>query len=174
MKKLIYALGMMSGLAFSACSKTDITDKIVNKIDLNYLDQASISNTAEVDAGTLAATKATNLEVKKFAQFMVMEHTMAQSVLKDVGVRIGRVIKDTIDPAHVALKMRLLNLPAGRIFDSVYIHSQVTDHDVTIMNFRMEQTNGLNKHVINYANTFWPHIVMHRESADSIANAYFK
>jgi putative membrane protein len=175
MKKLAYAICIIAGTIITGCTKPDTKpDTELNKIDMAFLLQASISNTAEIDAGTLASTKATNAEVKKYAQFMVLEHNKAQMELKNVGNRVGLAVRDTLDPAHRALKTALTNAPAGKTFDSLYINSQVVDHDLTIINFRMEQLSGLNKEVKNYANTYLPHIQMHRESADSIARAYFR
>src|SRR4051794_26966026 len=113
MRKVIYAASMLTVIVLTSCSKT-ITNTELNKIDLVFLPQASISNTAEIDAGTLASTKATNAEVKKFAQMMVMEHTMAQTNLKNWGTSVGIPVKDTLDPLHQELKMQLMSLPAGR------------------------------------------------------------
>jgi putative membrane protein len=171
MKKLVYAICLIAATVITGCTKPDTE---LNKIDMTFLLQASISNTAEISAGTLASTKATNAEVKKFGQFMVLEHNMAQMDLKNVGSRVGMTVRDTLDPAHMALNTALMNAPAGRVFDSLYINSQVLDHDLTIASFKMEQLSGINREVKKYANTYLPHIQMHRESADSIARAYFK
>jgi putative membrane protein len=67
-----------------------------------------------------------------------------------------------------------MSTPAGRAFDSIYIHSQVADHDMTIANFQTEQNNGSHRDVQDYANRYLPHIQMHRQSADSISRAFFR
>jgi putative membrane protein len=171
MKKGKYSAGLLALLVFAACSKSN-TD--LNTTDRTFTMQASVSNSAEVDAGTLAATKATNAQVKKFAQFMVTEHTMAQADLKNLGTSVGIAVKDTIDPLHLNLRTQLANAPVGHVFDSIYIYSQVTDHDMTIANFQTEQSSGSHQDVQNYANNYLPHIQMHRQSADSISRAFFK
>ncbi|GEO08369.1 hypothetical protein SAE01_08650 [Segetibacter aerophilus] len=112
--------------------------------------------------------------MKKFAQFMVAEHTLAQTDLKNLGTSVGIAVKDTIDPPHVALKSLLVSTPAGRAFDSIYIYSQVADHDATIANFQTEQSNGSHRDVVSYANNYLPHIQMHRQSADSISRGFFR
>jgi len=104
---------------------------------------------------------------------MMTEHQKAQTDLKNLGTSVGNAVKDTIDPAHVALATQL-NTLSGRAFDSVYIYSQVADHDVTIANFDNEQRNGRHKDVKSFADNYRPHIEMHRQRADSIARAFFK
>jgi putative membrane protein len=162
---------LVVGLALSSCDKDNEKQKL-NDTDQDFMKKASISNTAEVSAGTLAATKATNARVKAFAQHMIMEHTTAQNDLKNVGNKVGYPVKDTIDPEHVAIAA-LLNTLSGRAFDSAYIHSQVADHDKTIGFFQNEINNGRHMDVKNYASSKLPNIQMHRTQADSIAKAFF-
>ena len=98
---------------------------------------------------------------------------MAQTDLKNLGASVGYPVKDTIDPAHVAMAAQL-NALSGRAFDSTYMYGQVADHRTTVSFFQTEQSNGRHSDVLNYANTYLPHIQMHLQSADSIANAFFK
>jgi putative membrane protein len=171
MKKVVYATALLALVVLNACSKDD---NEVNDIDRTFTMQASLSNTVEVNAGTLAAQKATNAQVKQFAQNMIMEHQMAQADLKTLGANVGISIRDTVDPAHAAIMTQLTTMPAGRAFDSMYIHTQVADHTMTVANFQAEQNNGSHVDVKNYANTYLPHIQLHLQSADSIATAFFK
>ncbi|WP_170234072.1 hypothetical protein [Segetibacter aerophilus] len=53
MKKAIYTAFLLTGVVLG-CSKSDTE---LNNTDRTFAMQASISNSAEVDAGTLAATK---------------------------------------------------------------------------------------------------------------------
>lgn len=171
MKKVMYGAVLMTCIILTSCSKTN---NEVNATDRTFTMQASLSNTVEVNAGTLASAKATNAKVKQFAQFMVMEHQLAQTDLRNLGTNVGIAIRDTVDPAHATIMTPLMSMPAGRAFDSMYIYSQVADHDMTITNFKLEQTSGSHADVQNYANVYLPHIQMHRQSADSIATAFFK
>jgi putative membrane protein len=169
-KNLMLSGCILATVAFVSCDKND--DEDLNNTDRDYMMRASISNTAEVSAGTVAAGKATNPAVKAFAQFMMTEHTMAQTDLKNLGTNVGFTVRDTIDPAHVAI-MTQLNSMSGRAFDSAYIHTQVADHQMTIANFQMELNSGQHRDVRDYANRYLPHIQMHLARADSIARAYF-
>ena len=165
-KQLLVTGALVFGLL--SCSKTNENDVIAS--DQTFMTQAALSNSAEIDAGTLASTNASSAEVKAFGLMMVTEHTTAQNDLKTVGTKIGLTVKDTIDPAHVALKQKLMSL-SGRAFDSVYIMSQIADHQVTLANYITEINSGNNINVLNYANNYRPHIAMHYNTADSIAKA---
>jgi len=169
---LMLSTCLLAGLAFSSCDKDDDDNKL-NDTDQTYMTKTSISNSAEISAGTLASNKATNARVKAFAQHMIMEHTTAQNDLKTLGTAVGYPVKDTIDPEHVAIAA-MLNSLSGRAFDSAYMHTQVADHDKTIAVFQTELSSGRHMDVKNYASTNLPHIQMHRTQADSIATAFFK
>lgn len=170
----MYAACVFSGLMLASCSKTSESNTDLNATDENFALQTSQSNSAEITIGSLAAGKATNLQVKNFAQFMITEHQMAQTDLKNMAASVGILVRDSIDAAHMALANQLSAIPSGRAFDSAYIYSQVADHDMTIANFQTEINNGNHRDVKNYANIYLPHIQMHRQSADSIATAFFK
>ncbi len=161
---------LLSGLAIASCRKSE--NKTLNDADKDFLLKTSVGNTAEIDAATLATEKATNVAVRNFAQHMLMEHGMAQTDLKNVAASVGFPVKDSLDPAHIAIKAQLASLN-GRRFDSAYMYVQVTDHQTTVANFNAELSNGQHKDVKNYASTYLPHIQMHLQSADSIAKAYF-
>ncbi len=161
---------ILSGVAIASCTKSN--NNILNDTDRTFMLKASASNTAEIDAATLASYKATNTAVRAFAQHMIMEHSMAQTDLKTLSNNVGFPVKDSLDPAHIAIKALLASLN-GRQYDSAYIYIQVVDHQAAVANFQNELSNGQHMDVKNYANTYLPHIQMHLQSADSIANAYF-
>ena len=170
LKQLVFTGCLFAGLAIASCSKSD--NKNLNNTDMDFLLKTSAGNTAEIDAATLASYKATNVAVRNFAQHMLMEHGMAQTDLKNVAASVGFPVKDSLDPAHIAIKAQLESLN-GRQYDSAYIYVQVTDHQTTIANFNTELSNGQHKDVKNYASNYLPHIQMHLQSADSISKAYF-
>jgi putative membrane protein len=168
MKKIFFA-GTLALAVLSSCDKDD-NDNDVNSTDQTFVTQVAIGNKAEIMAGQLAATKGSNAGVKRFGQLMVTEHGQAQTDLQNVASGVGITLADTIDAEHQALMARLNSL-TGYSFDTAYINSQVKDHQKTINIFGMEISNGNNSSVRNYANTYLPHIQMHLQKADSLANA---
>lgn len=171
---VVFAACMAAAVFMVSCDKDE--DENTNEVsnnDRTFMQQASVSNTAEVGTGSLAVSKATNAAVKAFAQAMVAEHTKAQTDLKAVGTTVGVQVKDSIDPMHATLASQLSAL-SGRAFDSAYIYSQVADHNLTLTFFNTEMSNGQHAQVKGYATTYQPNIQMHLTRADSIARAYFR
>jgi putative membrane protein len=169
-KNIIGALALAAVTVFS-CDKNDDNDTDVNATDRNFTQVAAMSGFAEVDAGQLAAVKATNPGIKSFAQMMVAEHGANGSQLKMIATNLGLYAPDSLDAEHVALKAQLMSLN-GRAFDSVYIHSQVSDHNKVISLFNDEQVNGNNGQLRGYADTTLPHLHQHLSSAQTLASQY--
>jgi len=144
-------------------------DKI-NPVDKNFLVQASASNTSEIQAGMLAASKGNSAGVKAFGNLMVQEHRIAQADLKVTGSNVGIAVRDTMDAQHVTLLQQLTAL-SGRAFDSVYMKSQVNDHEKAASLFDTEINKGSHIFVRSYSSNYFPKITMHLEMADSIATA---
>ena len=163
--------GMIATFTFFACKKNNSTgnNETVSLQDSNFIHQASLSNTAEIQAGALADSTADSSMVRAFGQQMVTDHTTAQNDLKALGSSLNIVVTDSVDSAHVALIQTLKGL-TGRAFDSVYILSQIKDHQTAITNFQQEINTGNRTQVINYANQYLPKLQMHLQMADSIAN----
>ena len=168
MKKWILATGMCT-LFFAACDKNNNDDELNNN-DRDFVMMASLSNNAEIGAGALASSKATNSMVKAFGQQMVTEHTMAQNDLKIRGTDVGLAVPDSVDPVHKALMTRLMGL-SGYSFDTAYMNSQVNDHQNTLNLFNTEINNGQHATIRDYATDYQPHIQMHYSKADSIRRA---
>jgi putative membrane protein len=171
MKNAYLAIGLLIMCFLTACVKEPSSDYNLNAWDSTFLKKTAIGNTAEIQAGMLAAQKGTSLEIRGFGEAMVAEHTQAQNDLKKVGESVHFPIADTVDAEHLELMM-LLNSLSGREFDSAYIHSQVVDHRKTKTLFEEELSYGKNRNVVDYANIYAPHIQVHLTTAESIASKY--
>jgi putative membrane protein len=130
--------------------------------------KASMGNSAEVDAGQLASTKAGNAGVMDFGQMMVTDHTNAQAELKMIAGDLNVNAPDSIDAEHMAMKQQLMMM-SGMAFDSAYINGQVKDHEATISLFENEANSGNNSRLRDYANNTLPTLRMHKQKADSLA-----
>ena len=87
------------------------------------------ANQVDVDAGKLAASKATNPEVKKFAQTMVTDHTGVNKQAVDLATKLGVKPEDNDTAKSLASggQANLANLKTlkGKEFDKAYV-----DHEV--------------------------------------------
>jgi putative membrane protein len=96
----------------------------------------STANDAEVREGELARTRATNADVKAFAESMVKDHTMSNKSVKDIATRAG------VKPAEseFAKNMRIdaktsfdrLQGVKGAAFDRAYIDAEVGAHQALL------------------------------------------
>jgi len=163
MKKLLFSLLAISAMV--ACEK----DKL-NDTDRDFAMQAGYSNSAEIAAGQLAASKGSSAMVRNYGQMMVMDHQMALTELVTIGNEEGLSVPTTPDPAHQALMQRLSTL-SGYQFDTAYMNSQIMDHQMAINLFQNEVDNGKRNRVQDYAADKLPHLRMHLASADSIRAA---
>jgi putative membrane protein len=166
MKKSFAGAVIVAAFMF-ACNKDDVNNKL-NSTDRMFVTQVSVGNNAEIAAGQLAASKASNDAVKAFGQMMATEHGTAQNELKSTGNNVGISVADSVDAEHVALMARLNSL-SGHSFDTAYINSQVKDHQKTLDIFQTELNSGNHQQVKAYASKYLPHIQMHFQKADSLA-----
>src|SRR5215207_7791198 len=143
MKKTLLLYAVSAAVILVSCDKDDDDDTVVNSTDRNFTVMAAIANTAEVDAGQLAATKATDGGIRAYGQMMVADHGPAQAELKTIAAGLGLRAPDSLDAEHVALKAQLM-AATGRQFDSLYIHSMVKDHQKAIDLFTNEKNQGNN------------------------------
>lgn len=173
---------LMLALASSLGCKKDDDDnstpppqqvQTLSVTDTVFIRKASLSNLAEIDLGQLAATKASNDSIKAFGAFMVNEHTLAQNDLKALALQKNVSIPQEPDSLHKAIKQQLQSL-SGYQFDSLYISTQVVDHQNAVQTFTTEINSGQDQDVINYANKYLPHINEHLQKATQLKSDLVK
>ncbi len=90
------------------------------------------ANQVDIDAGKLASTRATNSEVKKFAELMVTDHTGVNKLAVDLATRLKVTPED--NPTSQALKtggeknVARLKTLSGAAFDKAYVDNEVAYH----------------------------------------------
>ena len=92
------------------------------------------NNAGEVREGQLAAKKATNPAVKKFAQQLVTEHRALALEMRSLAAKLSVTpdtvdgdVHDVMDKARDQIK-DLTDKPAGADWDKKYIDNQIDDH----------------------------------------------
>ena len=94
------------------------------------------ANQVDIDAGKLAASMATNPDVKKFGQQMVTDHTGVNKQAVALVTKLG--VKPEDSPTSESLKTggekNIANLKTlkGTAFDKAYINNEVTYHQSVI------------------------------------------
>ena len=96
--------------------------------DKDFVHDLAIANTAEIELGRMAADRAANPEVKKFAQMMVDDHTQANTDLTSVASQHNIAVPNELDDKHRDLRDKLAKYQ-GMEFDREYINAMVDGHD---------------------------------------------
>jgi putative membrane protein len=137
-------------------------------------DQAWVMNTAkggmaEVELGKLAVDKASNADVKKFAQRMVDDHSKANDELKALAGTKGITLPAGPDAAQKATHDRLAKL-SGPAFDRAYMQVMVQDHTKAVAGFKSESQAGKDADIKAFAAKTLPTVEDHLKMAKNTDN----
>jgi putative membrane protein len=111
-----------------------ISAKAVN--DAQIASIVVTANQVDIDAGKLAASQATNAEIKKFGQTMVTDHTAVNKSAVDLATKLKVTPED--NPTSQSLKsggdsnLAKLKTLKGAEFDRAYIDHEVEYHQSVI------------------------------------------
>jgi len=115
------------------------TGAVASAQDVNDAQIASIvvtANQVDIDAGKLAATKATDPEVKKFAQTMVTDHTGVnkQATALVTKLKVKPEDNSTSKSLYDGGKENVTKLKTlkGKEFDKAYIDHEVAYHQAVL------------------------------------------
>jgi putative membrane protein len=104
--------------------------------DANIVALLDHANAADSTAGALAATKATNPQVKQFAKLMMSEHHALRKQGADLAKKLGVTPEPPANDPVTALAQSetqaLQSAPKGAEFDKTYIDQEVTAHEAVL------------------------------------------
>ncbi|MES1196921.1 MAG: DUF4142 domain-containing protein [Steroidobacter sp.] len=118
--------------------------------DAVFMKTLAIGGIAEVEAGTLATSKAGNKEVKHFAERMVNEHSKNNEQLKALAKEKLVDLPTVVDADHAATQAKL-EQESGSDFDAEYMKSQVRDHRKTAQLLKREINDGQDAEIKAFA-----------------------
>ncbi len=107
----------------------------------SFVTKAAQGGMAEVTLSQIAADKATDPQVRDFAQKMVTDHQKANDELKALAQQKGWKLPDSTDASHRATARRL-EKATGQSFDHEYMEAMVADHNKTVAMFRSYEKTG--------------------------------
>ena len=135
--------------------------------DKTFVDKAAQGGLSEVELGNLATQKATNPDVKKFAERMVHDHSQVNKELNQLADREGITLPKRLSAKDEMLKDQLEKLN-GEAFDKAYMQNQVQDHEKDIAAFQHESRDGQNASVKEFASQTAPLLQSHLQEAESV------
>lgn len=101
-----------------------------------FAKKAGAGGAAEVEMGKLGAQKATNAEVKAFAQKMVTDHTKANKELMAAAKAKGVEVPTEPDMIHKGMAEKFEHQAADQDFNHDFMQQMVRDHKATVELFQ--------------------------------------
>jgi putative membrane protein len=102
----------------------------------DFVKKAGEAGAAEVEMGKLGAGKATNAEVKAFAQHMVKDHTKANQELMAAAKAKGLKVPTEPGVMHKGMKEKFEHQSADKDFNHDFMQQMVRDHEGAVELFR--------------------------------------
>jgi putative membrane protein len=179
MKKISYAAMLFSCLYLAtSCNSNqpaqkedsveqaeDINEaKNLNEKDAQFVTETADMGMREVELSKVAVEKATNADVKSFAQKMVEDHSAKNDELKGLAAKkqisipteMSNDTKDAIEG---------LNKKSGWDFDMEYIDKMVSDHKDAVDKFDNASKDAADNDLKTWAANTLPALRMHLEMA---------
>lgn len=138
-----------------------------SRSDRKFIDKAVNDGLAEVKLGQLASEKASNPEVKQFAQRLVQDHTKANTQLKQIAQAEGVRVEDDLESKHRKVHDRLSKL-SGEAFDRAYMDFMVEDHQKAVKLFEKGSKDASNPQLKQFASSTLPTLQEHLREAQRL------
>ena len=106
-----------------------------------FVKKAGVAGVAEVEAGKLGAQKATNPEVKAYAQKMVTDHTKANKELMGAAKAKNLEVPTEPDMLHKGMMEKFERQKADADFDHDFMQQMVRDHEAVVELFQNASTD---------------------------------
>jgi putative membrane protein len=148
-------------------NKTPVAAATPASSDNDFLTKAAQGGMAEVELGKIAVQKATNPEVKKFAQKMVDDHTKANNELKELAAKKGVTLPTEIDSSHRSAIDKMKGL-SGADFDKAYVDAMVDDHETDVDEFEEQSKDAKDADIKAFAAKTLPTLKSHLELINGI------
>jgi putative membrane protein len=136
-------------------SAARLADSTLSSDDSDFVKNAAKGNITEIDLGHLAVQKATNPEVKAFANRMIRDHSKANEELTTLATSKGLDVSKSAPLSEDISSMRLKML-SGKSFDEAYIKLMIDDHKEDVAAFQKESESAQDIDVKRFASKILP------------------
>lgn len=135
-----------------------------------FVQKASMSNMFEIESSKIALQKATDPEVKAFAQQMLDDHTKAGTEMKAAVAEAqlpANLIATKLDDKHQG-KIDALNEKKGDDFDQKFVEIQEDAHDDAVSLFEKYADKGESPPLKIFAAKTLPVLKQHEQHVDKM------
>jgi len=145
--------------------------------DAKFVEEATLSGMAEVESSKLAAQKASNADVKAFAETMVRDHEKSNAELTRIAGERGFPSKGSKGGTPLSAgkndaqqSRKTLTDPSSQDFDREYMASQVKDHEEAVKLYEAQAAASKDEQLRTFATAQLPALKQHLEQAQKIAD----
>ncbi|MFC6996878.1 DUF4142 domain-containing protein [Rufibacter roseus] len=132
-----------------------------------FIMEAASNSLLQISLGRTALEKATNAEVKKFAQMMIDHHSKEDSELKAIASEIGTNLTLTLLPQHQRVVDKLSELH-GKKFEEEYMEEMEAIHEQQVATYEVMSNSAQTVRVKAYAIRMLPLLRTHLFEADRV------
>jgi len=135
--------------------------------DQTFLKKAAQGGLAEVNVGQMAASKASDPNIKQFGQRMVEDHGKANDELQQIAQKENLTLPTEPSKAEQKTANKLSRLQ-GTKFDAEYAREMVKDHEQDVALFEKEANSGSNPELKAFAQKTLPTLQQHLQMAKQL------
>jgi putative membrane protein len=139
----------------------------VTNDDAKFATAAANGGMAEVAMGKLALERATNIDVKAFANMMVIDHGKANEELMDIAKTKNITLPAAVDADHKK-KLDELSKLRNADFDKTYVNDMIEGHKKVLDLMQAEAKDGKDAELKAFATKMVPAVKMHLEHITTI------
>ncbi|MBD2430939.1 MULTISPECIES: DUF4142 domain-containing protein [Fischerella] len=174
---VLVAVGLFTSLGYSAFAQksqpTSVPSNQINAIDRQYMINAAEAGIANIMLGELALQRATNPEVKQFAQAEIDEQQQVKSELTRIAPQV-KVTLPTVPGAKYQAIMTQLKQLSDEQFNRAYMdEGGVNAHLENAATFQREAQFGQNPALLALVNKGLPIIERHFKTASTLTDYRF-
>jgi len=135
----------------------------------SFVESAAASDMYEIEAGKLGSDKASNPDVKSFAEMLVTDHTKSSAEMKAAAsqARPGLTPLAAL-PADKQAKIDALKAASGEEFDRLFLTQQVEAHTAALQLLEAYASGGEAQSLKDFAAKTAPVVKAHLEKAKSL------
>jgi putative membrane protein len=136
--------------------------------DKEFVTMAGLGGLAEVQMANLALQKATNADVKAFAQRMSTDHSKSNGEIAEFATAKGLALATELSGDPKSALEHLTSL-SGAAFDKAYMQHMVEDHEKAVAAFDKASTSATDMDLKAWAGRTLPTLKEHLELAKQTA-----
>ncbi len=140
----------------------------LSKTDHDFLTKAAHDGMAAVELGKLAASKATDEQVKQMGQKLADDHTKVNDQLMSLAQSKGVTVPTGLDKADQK-KIDKLSRLSGKDFDKAFMNEVKKDHEKDISLFKKEAKDGKDPDLKAFASQTIPALESHLSMAKEMS-----